>query len=672
MERYYLGNETIEGFKKCDIDYIEEFFEENNQISLDLETTGLNYYNQRNYLSFDKDVDQILLCALAGETSVIVIDWRICGDDIVTILNKLENKHIIGYNLKFDLNFLRAAGVDFSLSTTFHDLFLYYSVLLAGYNFTYKKDLASCLKTVLNIDMSKDVRTSFIGMGLYDTFTKDQISYAADDVTYLIPLKDALHAKSLKFDLHRVIDLENNVLQAFVEMEFRGIYLNREKFLQVLKDHAAQVMSSIKQKLNNYLLENGVLEKVITSKYICGDSSTTFYLESPKHLQEILFQMGIIVKGRKKDPKTKTWVEKPTTEVKYLEEYMAKNPDNPDIDFLADLIEYKKGSKLLTTYYKIDENKCYKGRIHASFKQMGTATGRVACTKPNLQNIPRIKEFRNSFEAQDKDGWVITADYSNCEMRILAEAAGEEVMIEAFKRGDDIHSATAMMMFPELGVISKKVNSEYRNKQKAINFGTLYGATAFNLKSSFDDDFEAAQEALNKFFVTFPKVRNYQENSVIEIMRKGYAETLPPFNRKRFFPEPFMMRKKLIPNDFTNHEMIEFIDNQRYNKKNPEFLKQYNMAYREGTNHRIQGTNADMTKLATYNIYKLLRTKYQDAYIINQVHDEIVVELGGRYSFEEAEIIKNEIIDCMINASNMILKKCPMEVEAELCKSWTK
>lgn len=592
-------------------------------VYVDLETTGLNPYCKKD--RFAQESDRILLCVV----DKTCYKWSENKDYLINWFNGYTGT-VVGYNLKFDLNFLRAAGVEINFEV--RDLYIAYSLLLAGYGPTFKRSLADALERI-GVKMEKDVRETFINMQ-GDDFTDEQSKYALKDVEHLPALQMFLEDKLKAQGLWDIYLLENSVLPAYVEMEYRGIFLDDEMWIDALPKNTVE----LRRKVYKYITDQG---------YGIVD------IESPKQLLSLLERLGIESKLRKKDSKTKTWEEKDSTEIKALTNYHGCH-----YDFVQELIALKKNIKLWTTYLHFDEYKGVDGRIHASFKQMGTATGRVSCTNPNLQNIPREAKFRNTFRAER--GWIITADYSNCEMRILADLAGEETMLRAFERGDDIHSTMATMMF---GVeVSKKVNKHLRDQQKGINFGVLYGAGATNLKTFFEDDYYAAEQALEKFHATFPKVKAYQENSKIEIVRFGYAETM--MGRKRYFPE-LHRRFKLLSGGKCAKDFV--LEMEKY-RSDAEFMKLLAIAYREGTNHRIQGTNADMTKLATSKIYEFLK-KERIGWLINQVHDEIVIETEA-ISEDLARSLQVEIERLMIESS--VLKNCKMEVESELSKFWSK
>jgi len=567
------------------------------KIYLDLETTGLNPFK-----------DKILLCVINDRCSTM-------DSSVVDFLSNFKGT-MVGYNLKFDLSFL-PIDINFKVK----DLYLGYSLLSAGYN--HPKSLEAALQR-LGIKLDKSVRKSFIGMQGTD-FTEEQIKYALEDVAHLPKLEEYIDDKIKKFGLEEVYELENQALLAYLAMEKKGIYLNKEKWINAISGNSRE------------------LRKDIYDYYTKHDIKL-FNMESPKQLQEAHTKLGISTIARKKT-KEKTWEEKESTDIRALQNY-----DGQHKEYVGKLIELKGLVKLATSFLHFDDY-TFENRIHPNFKQLGTHTGRVACTNPNMQQIPRSEKFRSCFEAEK--GMIITADYSNCEMRILAEYAQDDNMLKAFDDGADIHSSMAMIMFPNVGTISKKENSHLRDQQKAINFGILYGAGPTSLQAHFEK-YESAVEAMEKFNKAFPKVKQFQEETLVKVCENGYSETL--LGRKRFFADLYKSHKG------RGKDAIEV---QRKLKVDKEYLSLLSMASREGCNHCIQGTNADITKLATVLIHNYIKDNKAKAWIINQVHDEIVIEVEDGIDIETVKRL-------MLEASSMVLKRCKMEVDVHIGKSWKK
>ncbi len=346
-----------------------------------------------------------------------------------------------------------------------------------------------------------------------------------------------------------------------------------------------------------------------------------FNINSPKQLGVILFEKL----GFPHAKKTKSGY---STNAEVLEKL------RPYAPIVGDILEFRQFGKLKSTYADglaaaADEN----GRVHTSFRQALTATGRLSSTEPNLQNIP-IKtelgrEFRKFFVAKNEDYVLIDADYSQIELRLLAAISGDEGMIEAFRSGYDIHSATAMKVF---GVSAEDVTIELRKKAKAINFGIMYGMGDFSLASDLHISRADARAYIDSYLGSFPKVSEYLDRVVADAKRDGYVSTL--FGRRRYIPELASSKKMEIA-----------------------------FGERVAMNSPIQGTAADIIKLAMVNIAKKLKDGGYDARLILQVHDELMIEAHKNCAGEVTALLKSE----MENAASLAV---PLTVEIASGKTW--
>lgn len=579
------------------------------RFALDIETTGLNPFSTGSGLFAEQE--KILLISVSDGVKAAAVEWSV---DVSKALANVRNAEILGYNLKFDLLFLRCRGCIIHQSNKIVDLMLAYRILTAGYPLNTDRSLRGALSKVLGIELNKEVRKEFIGHT--GKITREQLDYAKKDTLFLDRLYKELLDKLKVHKLVNVFNLECDVLKVFVSMEYNGVMIDLKEY--------NDLFISLQDKLNKQ-------RDVLLTELKC----TATQLNDPRYLLTVLQYKGIKPEARIKNAETKEWEIKPSTNNAALEQLISETNDDYVKNLLNNILDYRETFKL----YGYREGLTPRdGRVHCSFNQIGTDTGRVSCKSPNLQQVPQ--KFRSIFKSK---GYVITADYSNCEMRILAEAADETAMIDAFKKGEDIHSYMAMLMFPDKGEISKKVNKHLRDQQKAINFGVLYGAGAVKLKDDFGGDEEAAKVALQKFHNTFKKVKAYQEWSKEDTLKNKFSTTLSPYNRKRYFPT------------FTNSKEDEGIAN------------------REGTNHRIQGTNADMTKLAMVYVHKYLSSLDNNLLkcrIVNVVHDEIVIE--SFFDAEKTKEIADKVKELMLKAASEILVKVPMEVDCVVSDAWSK
>lgn len=336
----------------------------------------------------------------------------------------------------------------------------------------------------------------------------------------------------------------------------------------------------------------------------------TINLESHAELKKALSAMGIQVPNTRRDTLRKL-----------------RAPLGPWLTRHSEL------NKVVSTYgnsflkYATGHN-----RIHPSFEQIGATTGRMACHSPNLQAIPKDSEHRDCFHSETGRRMVV-ADYATCELRILAEMSGDPVFREAFARGDDLHSTVATSLFKE--PVSKTQNPDLRHRAKAVNFGLVYGMGAGGLAKTLQVDPQQARELLNQYFRTFPKIKDFLENQAAQSLDRGYAETL---SGRRLYLD-------FDPADSSSKAQAERI----------------------AKNMPIQGTSADITKLALALVWRKTRL-IPDAYIVNAVHDEIVVECDVGDTEEVAKAVRQE----MLHAGHALLKEVPMEVDIEIGKIWSK
>ncbi len=346
-----------------------------------------------------------------------------------------------------------------------------------------------------------------------------------------------------------------------------------------------------------------------------------FNINSPKQLGEVLFEKLMLPHGKK----TKTGYSTSADVLEYLRRY------HPIID---DILEYRQVTKLKGTYVDgllktIGED----SRCRTTFKQTGTATGRLSSANPNLQNIPIRTEagrrFRKYFTASDSEHVLIDADYSQIELRVLAHMSGDEHMTEAFVSGEDIHTATSCRVF---GVSPENVTVEMRKRAKAINFGILYGMGDFSLADDLKISRAQAKEYIESYLSSYQGIEKYLEDTIEGAKKDGYTTTM--FSRRRYIPE------LSAPN-----KMVR------------------NMGERIARNSPIQGTSADIIKIAMINVDKKLRESGLGARLLLQVHDELLVESPRENAQVVLEILKSEM-------ENAVKLNAPLRVEAEIGETW--
>ncbi len=321
-----------------------------------------------------------------------------------------------------------------------------------------------------------------------------------------------------------------------------------------------------------------------------------------------------------------------TKQYKTDEEYLSTlSGKHPVVDMI---LEYRGLKKLLSTYVLalprlISERT---GRIHSSYNQAVTTTGRLSSTNPNLQNIPirdeRGREIRASFIA--RDGYsILSADYSQVELRLMAHLSQDEAMIEAFKSGMDIHTATAARVY---GVEPSEVTSDMRRGAKSVNFGIIYGISAFGLSENLGVSRSEAKSIIDGYFASYPKVKEYMDGAVVKAREEGYATTL--YGRRRF----------LADINSSNRIVVGY-------------------AERNAINAPIQGSAADIMKLAMGGVHRELAAQGLSSRIIMQVHDELVLEVEN----SEKERVKDIVISQMEGAVELSI---PLTAECGIALNW--
>ncbi len=396
-------------------------------------------------------------------------------------------------------------------------------------------------------------------------------------------------------------EIEMPLAAVLADMELLGFRVNREG----LEQYGAQLTE----------VSEALAERIY---YLAGGE---FNIHSPRQLGEVLFENL----GLPHTKKTKTGY---STNAEVLEKL---RPYHPIID---EILEYRQVTKLNSTYAEgllkqIGED----GRIRTVFKQTGTATGRLSSAEPNLQNIPIRtelgKELRRYFIAQNDNYLLIDADYSQIELRLLAALADDEAMLSSFESGEDIHTATASTVF---GVPMNAVTPELRKRAKAVNFGILYGMGAYSLSEDLHISQAKAKEYIAGYFAAYPGIDGYLKDVIATARRDGYVTTL--LGRRRYIPELKMQNKNM----------------QHFGE-------------RVAMNSPIQGTAADIIKLAMINTARALREAELDARLILQVHDELLVEARHDHAEQAMEILRRE----MENAYEM---RVPLSVEIASGKTW--
>lgn len=481
---------------------------------------------------------------------------------------------------------------------------------LKNYNITIKGDLFDTMIAhyLIEPESAHDLNTlsgHYLQYNLMKSNDENTMLCIAETSDVAFQLKSPLQ-KELEERGHKKLmtDVEMPLMSVLAEMEFEGVNIDED----ALKKMSGEL------KKDSEIVQQEIYKLV----------GTEFNINSPKQLGEILFEKLKLVDKAKK---TKTGQYATGEEV--LLKLAAEHP-------VAKLIlDYREYEKLRSTYVdalpKLVSPR--DGRIHTDYRQTVAATGRLSSNNPNLQNIPirteKGRQIRKAFVPRDSNYLLMSADYSQIELRIAASFANDETMIDAFKNKRDIHTTTASRVFK---VPIDKVTSDMRRKAKEVNFGILYGSTAFGLSQNLNISRSEASEIIQAYFSEFPAIKRYMDNSILKAREQEYVETI--LGRRRYLRD--------------------------INSRN---IATRGFAERNAINAPIQGSAADIIKIAMVNIHNWLKREKLKTKMIMQVHDELVFDLH----VEEQEFVKKEVIQLMMHAVKL---EVPMEVEVGIGKNW--
>lgn len=468
----------------------------------------------------------------------------------------------VGQNIKYDIEVLRGYGVEVK-GKLFDTMLAHYIIQPElAHNMDY---MAETLLNYQTIHIEQLIGPKGRKQkNMRDLAAKDIYEYACEDADVTLRLKNLLERKLKEADGEKLFyEIEMPLVPVLVEMELNGVRIDTESLKETSKIFTRR-MAQYEERIYH-------------------EAGEKFNISSPKQVGDILFgKMQIMEKPKK--TKTGQYV----TSEEVLQSLKQKAP------IVSDILAYRGLKKLLSTYIdalpKLINPKT--GHIHTSFNQAVTATGRLSSSEPNLQNIPVRdddgKEIRKCF-VPDEGCLFFSADYSQIELRIMAHLSGDENMTEAFKNGQDIHAATAAKIWHER---PEDVSAEQRKKAKQANFGIIYGITTYGLAQRMEISNREARTLIADYFRTFPKVHAYMEAAKEEVRQKGYAETL--FHRRRYLPD--------------------------INSKNGTVR---GFAERNAINAPIQGSEADIIKVAMIRIYHRFKEEGIRSKMILQVHDEL-------------------------------------------------
>ncbi|KAF5041504.1 DNA polymerase I [anaerobic digester metagenome] len=580
-----------------DLDKLVAELKKNDVICFDTETDGLDILTVH--------LAGISFCTKTGKAHFVYTKDEAFRK---TALEKLkpvfENEDIVkvGQNLKYDIAVLRSHGINVKgkLADTMLAHYLLQPELRHNLDFlseTYLNYKTITFEELLGSGKQK--------ISIFEVSPEKLKEYACEDADVTLRLWEIFEPELDKYGMTELFyDIETPLIEVLEDMERSGVRIDQQslkEFSQILGKEILQLESDIHQ--------------------LAGQP---FNIASPKQLGEILFDK-LQIEEKPKKTQTKQY----STSEEVLQKYISRHP------IVAKVLEYRGLTKLQNTYVDALPELIHPktGRVHTSYNQAVTSTGRLSSTNPNLQNIPIRtelgQEIRKAFVPRDENHVLISADYSQIELRIIASISGDEHMVDAFRKGIDIHTATAAKVY---GVALSDVKPEQRRHAKTVNFGIIYGISAFGLSERLGISRKDASEIIENYFEQFPGIKKYMDDTILFARANGYVETL--MHRRRYLKDI--------------HSTNSFVRG---------------FAERNAINAPIQGSSADMIKLAMIDIYHWLKNSGLKTKMILQVHDELVFDVPK----EELETVKPEIEKLMKAALPL---KVPVEVEVKDGRNW--
>lgn len=594
VKHYYELTDSADKRKK-----LVDILAKEKSFCFDTETTGLDVQTAELVgMSFSIKPQMgyyVPVPADASEAKKIVAEFK----------GVFENEKImkIGQNMKYDISMLRQAGVEVK-GTMFDTMIAHF---LIRPEMRHNMDVLA--ETYLNyapVSIESLIGKRGKEQGTMRDVPLEQIKeYAAEDADITLQLHKIFAPELKKTGVQKLFDeVEMPLISVLADMEAEGITVDKNALYELSK----------------------VLEKDIVKadKEIQELAGATFNVSSPKQVGEVLFEKMKIVE---KPQKTKTGQYSTAEDV--LSKIESKHP------IIKRILDYRELVKLKNTYVDVlpEMVNARTGRIHTSYNQVVAVTGRLSSDNPNLQNIPvrteRGREIRKAFIPRDKNFVLLSADYSQIELRIIAGLSGDKSMIQAFKSGEDIHAATASKVY---GVALKEVTAEMRRNAKMVNFGIIYGISAFGLADRLNISRTEAKEIIENYFRQYPDVKEYMDLSIEKAQSKGYVETI--LGRRRYLRDI----------NSANQTVRGF-------------------AERNAINAPIQGSAADMIKVAMINIHREMQKRKLASRMLLQVHDELVFDVHEKEMDEVKKLVEEKM-------SKALPLPVPVEVSLGTGRNW--
>ena len=627
----YFISDTLSYAKQFENGTIEqavEYCKSKKVLAVDTETEG-----------FDFTCKKMIMFQIGDEDHQFIIDTRFVS--IEPLREVLESKEIIKlfHNAKFDYKFIKHwANIE---CENIYDTFLVEQVINCGKDVRY--GLAHVCERYLGVTLNKEVRNRFIGL-TGQPYTDDQIVYGAKDVEYLCQIRKKQLPIVEQYNLENVVQLENDAVLAFADIEYNGLDIDKESWTGLAKICEEQAIE-LKEELDTLVLNDVRLEKFVP-KYVQGD----LFMD-----QEQIRKLDI------------KW----TSPSQVLKVFQTLVPDLENVNgkemykyrrkftLIDKYVKYKEKMKIATSYgtafFKFVSSD---NRIHTSFHQI-LDTGRVSSSKPNMQQIPASNDFRNCFTAPT-DWCFVSSDYSSQELNVIAFGSKDPVWIKCLEEGQDLHSVCADLVYgkewqdaaePDCAYMQSKAkcncpkHKKLRTNVKTINFGLAYGMGPNKLADTLDIAIPEAKSLIEKYFEAFPSIGGFLDKLAMFGKKYGYIKTFPPYNRRRWFTNWY-------PN----------IWNSQADKRELGSIE------RASKNTPIQGASADMTKLALHYIRKYIKETNAPVKMVMTVHDQI--DTICEIDYADKWVVK--MTELMEQAALVVVTNGLLKADTNISKSWEK
>ena len=613
--RFIGTNSPLNDIQTATIQECKAYCESKTVLGVDTETEG-----------FDFTCKKLIMFQIGDKDRQYVIDTR--DVDIEPLREVLESNKIVKvlHNAKFDYKFIkRWAGISME---EMYDTFLAERVINCGKQ-DYGYSLARCVERYLGLTLDKETRNKFVGLK-GQPFTVDQIQYGANDVVYLLDIREKQLVKIHSLELHNVASLENKVVKVFSEIEYEGLMIDEDKWTAMAEDNVKLAFEQ-ELKLDDMVLAHPLLTKyripVQVDMFAPMDEVRKTHINWGSPSQTLALFQNLVpnledVNGKK--------LNKHRYKHKLIDEY----------------IRYKERTKLANAYgTKFFNYVNCDGKVHTNFSQI-LDTGRVSSSKPNMQQIPSDNTFRNCFVTEP--GWVfVSSDYSSQELNVIAYGSQDPVWLDALERGLDLHGVCADLVFEDKWrSADADEKKKLRTQIKAINFGLAYGMGPFKLADTLQISKREAEALIEKYFTEFPNIRDFLTKLGTFGTRNGYIRTFKPFKRRRWFDTWYPK----IWDDRSS--MQEFGSIERASKNTP-----------------IQGSSADMTKLALIYIFDEIQNNWKgDVKIVMTVHDQI--DTVCKQEIAESWAVK--MTELMEKAAIKIIPNGLLKADTNISATWEK